>query len=211
MNKQPTFGQWFPIALMVGVLAGLSVLFTQQVAAVEGYAWFGAVWVLFISWGFWFAGGAKWKRLPKYIIALGGGVVFGILTLVIWGYVSAFLESIAVGSSAIAGLSLGITVFLAATTIVTLELTNWFEMAFGYFFAYAGYFAYVLGNAGGVSIFNESGAVITDAVVTNAGYYFILLMVGLGFAIINQVLKDMIFKIERVPFDQRNTIFDKEM
>lgn len=189
-NKQPSLGKWFPVALMVGALAGFSVLLTLQAGVAYG-AWIAAPWVLFISWGGWFSVGAKLPRLPKYLIALTGGVVFGWLTLIINGYLSAVLGGV---------WGLPVTVFLVATSIVLLELTSLFELAFVYFLAYAGYFAYVFGGFGGQGV----------SILQNAVYFWILLLVGVGFAIVNVWLKNKIFKIERVPFGERNTIFDKE-
>ncbi len=189
-NKQPSLGKWFPVALMVGVLAGFSVLATLQMGAAYG-AWLAAPWVLFISWGGWFSVGGKLPRLPKYIIALTGGVVFGWLTLIVNGYLTAVFGDV---------WGLPATVFLAATSIVLLELTSLFELAFVYFFAYAGYFAYVFGGFGGQGV----------SILQNAVYFWVLLMIGVGFAIVNVWLKKAILKMERVPFDQRNTVYDKE-
>ncbi|MBI2038766.1 MAG: DUF1097 domain-containing protein [Candidatus Niyogibacteria bacterium] len=188
-NIQPSLGKWFPVALLVGVLAGFSVLLTIQVGVRYG-SWIAAPWVLFISWGGWFSIGAKNKRLLKYIAALTGGVVFGWLTLIVNTYLTGILGSV---------WGLPTTVFLAATCIVLLELTNLFELAFVYFLSYASYFAYVFGGFSG-----------TDNILTNAVYVWALLMVGVAFALVNVYLKNKLFNIERVPLDQRNTLFDKE-
>ena len=198
MNKQPSFGQWLPVSLMVGILAGLSVYIFTVLFPEAGYGWAGAVWVLFISWGGWFSVRAKMKRLPKFILSVTGGVVFGVLTLIVFGYLSPFLGDWA----------LAVTVFLAATSIVLLELTSILEVAFVYFFAYAGYFAYVFGGFG--DTVDSTGAVVDTSFYQEAGYFWILLMAGVGFALVNVWLKNILFKIERVPLDQRNTIFDKE-
>ena len=188
-NIQPSLGKWFPVALMVGVLAGLSVLLTLQLGAIYG-GWIAAPWVLFISWGGWFSVGAKFSRLPKYVAALTGGVVFGWLTLIVNGYLTAALGPV---------WGLPATVFLAATSIVLLELTSFLELAFIYFLSYAGYFAYVFGGFSG-----------TSDILQNAVYFWVLLLVGVGFGIANVVLKNKILNIERVPWDQRNTAYDKE-
>ncbi|MBI1957327.1 MAG: DUF1097 domain-containing protein [Candidatus Niyogibacteria bacterium] len=188
-NIQPSLNKWFPVALLVGVLAGFSVLLTIQVGALYG-SWIAAPWVLFISWGGWFSIGAKTKRLSKYLAALTGGIVFGWLTLIVNGYLTAALGPV---------WGLPTTVFLAATCIVLLELTNLFELAFVYFLTYAGYFAYVFGGFGG-----------DVSSLQNAVYFWILTMVGVVFALVNVYLKNKLFDIERVPLDQRNTLFDKE-
>lgn len=189
-NIQPTFRKWLPVALLVGVLAGFSILLTLQLGAAYG-VWIAAPWVLFISWGGWFSLGAKLSRLSKYIIALTGGVVLGWLTLIVNGILTGIIGDV---------WGLPVTVFLAATTIVLLELTNWFELAFVYFWSYATYFAYVFGGFAGPDV----------GILQNGVYVWILLMVGVTFAVVNVFLKNRLFSIERVPFDQRNTIFDKE-
>lgn len=196
-NVQPSIGKWFPVALLVGVLAGLSVYITIQIGMSNpSWGWFAAPWVLFISWGAWFSIGAKMHRMTKFIAALTGGVVFGWLTL----FVNAMFFTPWFGAT----LGLPLTVVAAATCIVLLELTSLFELAFIYFFTYAGYFAYVFGGFAGQS---------ADATgwLWNGIYFWILLMVGVLFAVVNVYLKNMLFNVERVPLDQRNTLFDKEM
>ena len=169
---------------MVGVLAGISVYLTSVISASNpSLAWVGAPWVLFISWGAWFSIGAKMKRLGKMIIALTGGVLSPILGEP-W--------------------ALPATVFLIATTIVLLELTDWFEIAFVYFFSYAGYFAYLFGGFAGASI-NPITNPYTPAV-----YCLILLMAGVVFALVNLFLKNAILGTENVPPERRTTVFDKE-
>lgn len=191
MLKQPTFRQWFPVALMVGILAGFSVLISFQLQPSLG-VWFGAPWAIFITWGAWFSIGAKTHRLKKFVASITGGVVFGWLTLVI-----APIFSQIFGST----FGLPLTVVVVATTIVLLELTDLFEIAFVYFFVYAGYFAYFFGGFAGKD---------ADALQA-AVYYWILSLLGVVFGLITVVLKDKIFSVERVPFDQRSTIFDKEV
>jgi hypothetical protein len=149
------------------------------------------VWGIFISWGLWFAGGAKMSRLHKYVLSLISGVFFGWLTLYIYmGYFIAWFGD---------PWALPLTVVIIATTIIMLELTSWFEVGYAQFFAYAGYFAYVFGGFGG-----EAG------IFTQGIYFSVILMVGLGFGIATTFLKTKILNVERVPFDQRQTIYDKE-
>jgi len=182
---------------MVGVLAGISVYLTSVISASNpSLAWVGAPWVLFISWGAWFSIGAKMKRLGKMIIALAGGVIFGVITIVVY----AKILSPILGEP----WALPATVFLIATTIVLLELTDWFEIAFVYFFSYAGYFAYLFGGFAGASI-NPIENPYTPAI-----YCLILLMAGVVFALANIFLKDAILGTENVPPERRTTVFDKE-
>lgn len=181
------------MALLVGVLAGLSVYLTIQIGMSNpSWGWFAAPWVLFISWGAWFSIGAKMHRMTKFIAALTGGVVFGWLTVIASSWFTAWFG---------AALGLPLTVVAAATCIVLLELTSLFELAFIYFFTYAGYFAYVFGGFAGQGV---------DPLM-NAVYFWVLLMLGVVFAVVNVYLKNMLFNVERVPLDQRNTLFDKEM
>lgn len=187
--QQPSLGKWLPVSLMVGLLAALSVYLTGTLSS--SMAWFGAPWVLFISWGAWFSVGAKMRRLGKFIIALTGGVAFGWLT--VFAY-TGILQPL-VGDP----WALPVTVFFVATTIVLLELTDWFELAFVYFFAYAGYFAYLFG-----------GFAKADGILWPAIYCWILLMVGVAFALLNSSLKNLILGAEGVPPEQRTTVYDKE-
>lgn len=195
MRTQPTFMQWLPVALMVGVLAAASVLLSSTVSATPGLEFMGAVWVLFISWALWFAMGAKYSRLAKGILSVVGGVVFGWLTLLLNTEVFTPLFGEAAGMWA-----LPVTVFFAASSIVLLELTNLFEVGFAYFFGYAGYFAYIFGG------FAPEGTSNLMAVA----YFSVLLIVGFAFGIATTFLKNKILNAEGVPFNLQKTIFDKE-
>ncbi len=197
MNSQPTAGQWLPIAAMIGVLAALSVWLTQAVIA-PMVPWFaGTVWALFITWGAWFSVGARLSRLPKFCVGVVGGVVFGWITLFLMGFANELVG---------ATWGLPLTVFFVATTIVMLELTDLFELAFVYFFSYASFFAYVFG---GFDKQPESMGQLMQWAVQGV-HFLVLLFLGLGFALVNVWLKNMIFDVEKVPFDHRNTIYDKE-
>lgn len=175
---------------MVGIFAGGSVLMSLQIG--KTYLWFGAPWVMFISWGLYFMAGAKVSRLHKYFWGLLGGVVFGVLTLWAYPYLTQVFGDV---------FGLPATVFLAATLIVLLELTDWFELAPAYFFNYAGYFAYVFGGAAQDA---------TASIYTQAIYFFILSLIGLLLGWITATLKTIIFNVEKVPLESRGTVFDKE-
>ncbi|MBI1957139.1 MAG: DUF1097 domain-containing protein [Candidatus Niyogibacteria bacterium] len=187
---QPPFGKWLPIALMIGVLAGISVWLTTGWLAVNVAPWLGAVWVVFISWGLYFAGGAKLSRFHKYFFGLTGGIVLGWLTLLVYGWIKAYLGD---------PLALPVTVFLAATSIVLLELTDWFEYAPAYFLSYAGYFAFVFGNF-------APGATPEMATI----YFWVLILIGLAFGFVSASVKEKMFDWMGVPKSQRQTVFDKE-
>lgn len=190
MSIQPPFSKWLPVALMVGALAGLSVWASLQLGATVA-PWIAAPWVMFISWGLYFMAGAKPSRMHKYFFGLTGGIVFGLVTLVVAEIVSQVVGPV---------WGLPITVFLAATIIVLLELTDWFELAPAYFFTYAGYFAYLSTGVGG------------DAnIYVQALYYFVLTMAGLALGYISATLKTQIFNVEKVPLESRGTVFDREM
>jgi Protein of unknown function (DUF1097) len=193
MKTQPSFGQWLPVALMIGALAGLTVMITTAVSQMEGFGFIGAVWVIFISWALWFAMGARFDRLAKGVFSTIGGVVFGWLTLVAMVNVFTPLLGDAAGVWA-----LPLTVFCVATTIVLLELTDLFEVGFAYFFSFAGYFAYVFGFAG------ETSQLMAAVHVS------ILLVIGFALGIVSSTLKNKILDAEAVPFHLRKTIFDKE-
>lgn len=188
MAKQPSVVEFLPVALMIGVAAALVVWGSSTLSA--NYSWMGAVWVVFISWALYFMAGAKISRAHKYALGLIGGVFFGWLTLFLVSYLTAL-----VGST----WGLPAAVFLVATAIVLLELTNWFELAPAYFFSFAAYFAFVFGGFGGHA----------DN-VTQAFYVVVLLLAGLVVGYITATLRAMIMDAERVPFEARNTIFDTE-
>ncbi len=193
MNSQPSFRKWLPVALMVGVLAGASVMLSSVVSQINSLGFMGAVWVVFISWALWFAMGARYDRLTKGVASSIGGVVFGWLTLIVNTSVFTPLFGDAAGMWA-----LPVTVFCAATAIVLLELTDILEVGFAYFFGYAAYFAYVFGFAGDTPL------------LTSAIHVSILLVVGFVFGIVSSSLKNKILDAENVPFNLRKTIFDKE-
>jgi len=185
---QPTFKQFFPYAVVVGILAALTVYLSATLSGAWAPA--GAVWVPFIAWALYFAGGAKFSRMHKYAIGLVGGAAFGWITLV--------------GNSAIMGivggtLSLPVTVFFVAIAILLLELTDWFEYAPAYFFGYASYFAYLFGGFPGASEGQVTALVNTS----------ILLLVGLGIGYVSATLRGKVLDLTHTPPEQRQTIFDK--
>lgn len=188
MSQQPSFAKFFPVALMIGAAAAI-VVYLSGLAG-QTYPWAGAVWLIFVTWALYFMAGAKASRAHKYIFATTGGIIAGWITLVVLSSVSSI-----VGST----LGLPVTVFFVATTIVLLELTDWFELAPAYFFSYAAYFAFVFGGFGG----GASNA-------TQGFYVWVMLMAGLAVGFITATLRQSIFNVERVPFEWRETVYDKE-
>ena len=178
-----TFKKFLPVALMIGVVASIYIL-------VVNYLGVGAIWVPFISWPLYFIAGAKPSRLHKEVLGLTGGIIFGYLTLLAVGPIANI-----VGGT----MGLPVTVFFVASIIVLLELTNWLELAPAYFFAYAGYFAYVFGGFAG----DLSNA---QAMVP----FWILLMVGLGLGYLTALIRKKILEKEGLYGDQQKTVFDKE-
>lgn len=171
---------------MVAVVASVYIIVAQ-------YLKVGAIWVPFISWPLYFAIGAKPSRLHKEVFGLTGGIIFGYLTLFASGPISSV-----VGST----LGLPVTVFFVAFIILILELTDWFELATAYFFAYAGYFAYVFGGFGGeYSLSTAAKSMIP---------YWILLMVGLVLGVLTAASRKKILEKEGVYGAAQETIFDKE-
>jgi len=178
------FSKFFPVALMVAVIAALYILVAQ-------YLKVSAIWVPFISWPLYFIAGSKPSRLHKEILGLTGGILFGYVTLLVATPFSQFFG---------ATLGLPLTVLLVAFSIVTLELTNWFELAPAYFFAYAGYFAYVFGGFGGPA------ATPAKSMIP----FWILLMVGLGLGYISAFLRKKILEKKGIYGAAQETVFDKE-
>ncbi len=177
---------------MIGVAAALTVWLSLTVLGPK-WAPLNAVWALFISWALYFAGGAKLARAHKYAIGLVGGVVLGWVTLFLAGIFGGFAGAV---------WSLPFAVFFVATTIVLLELTDWFEYAPAYFFGYAGYFAYVFnGGLIGDVPYNSFSHVIN---------FSILMLIGLVIGYVTYTLREMILGAEHVPPEGRQTVFDKE-
>lgn len=179
-----TFKQFFPVALMVAVVAALYVLVVQ-------YLKVSAIWVPFISWPLYFIAGTKPSRLPKEILGLTGGMILGFLTLVVVSPLTNVFGST---------MGLPVTVFFVALMIVLLELTNWLELAPAYFFAYAGYFAYFFGNFGG------TGATMVSVIFP----YWVLLMAGLGLGYLTGALRKKILEMQGIYGAAQETVFDKE-
>lgn len=171
---------------MIGIAAALWVTIGMKSNLV--------LWVPFISWALFFIAGAKYSRLHKLIIGLTGGTIYAVV--LIW-----LLPTF----NGIFGDSLGlpVLVFLAGTTIVLLEVTDWFELAPAYFFSFASFFAFWFGKFGG-----STGT--TDLILSPIANFWILLMVGLGLGVATYFLREKIFDFMKVPKEQRQTIFDKE-
>ncbi len=194
MAIQPRFINWLPIALMVGVLAGGTVLIGNVLAG-KGFSWVGTlIWVPFISWALYFMAGGRLQRAHKYVIAMVGGVVYGWLTIIIGNWLVGIIGGL---------WAYPIVVFLVATSIVLLELTDWFELAPAYFFGYAGYFATAFG-------FSAALGFETPQDITLAVYHIVLTVAGLVLGWITIAIKGRMLDAMNVPLDQRQTVFDKE-
>ena len=181
-----TFKKFIPVSLMVAFFAALYIW-------VAPYLKISSLWVPFISWPLYFIAGAKPSRLHKEIFALAGGIIFDFLTIFVSGALASMLGSY----------SLAATVFVVAFLIVTLELTDWFELAPAYFFAFAGYFAYVFGGFAGPLAATADYAM---AMVP----FFLLLMLGLGLGYITALLRKKILEKQGVYGKDQETVFDKE-
>lgn len=178
------FSKFLPVAASVGVLAALWVGI--------GSAYSLVLWIPFLSWALVFGAGAgKISRVPKEIIGLIGGTAVAIIVVLLLPAVTS-----AVGGT----LALPILIFFAGTSIVLLELTNWFELAPAYFFSFAGYFAYLFGGFAGTSVVTAESTIV----------YLALLFVGTGLGIATIYARTFWFNVLKVPQEQRQTIFDKE-
>lgn len=180
-----TFKKFIPVSLMVAVFAAVFILIGQKFNI--------TLWVPFISWPLYFIAGSKPSRLHKEIFALAGGIIFGFLTIFISGVLTPSLGTYALPA----------TVFIVAFLIVMLELTDWFELAPAYFFAFAGYFAYVFGGFAGKMTTSTDYAM---AMVP----FFLLLMIGLGIGYVTAFLRKKILEAEGVYGQDQETVFDKE-
>lgn len=173
-----------PVAGSVGLLAALWVTIGSAYALV--------LWVPFLSWALVFGAGAgKLSRIPKEIIGLVGGTLFGALVVYLLPTATSMVG---------ATLGLPALVFLAGTIIVLLELTNWFELAPAYFFSFAGFFAYLFGGFAG-----EAGMTVSSVAM-----YLALLLTGTGLGAATVLIRTFLLNAMKVPADQRQTIFDRE-
>ncbi len=189
-----TFSKFFPVAFMVAVVAAVWI-WVGQVYAV-------ALWVPFISWAMYFVydpAATKLNRIPKEIIGLTGGILLG--------YVTLWLNPI-LGGVVGASFGLPLTVFLVAFTIVMLELTDWFELAPAYFFAYAGYFAYVFGGFGGAILADYSN--LLPVAVASLVPYWILILIGLGIGLFTAYARKVMLGRMGLYGSMQKTVFDKE-
>lgn len=179
-----TIGKFFPVAASVGLLAALWVAI--------GSAYSLVLWVPFLSWALVFGAGAgKLNRVPKELIGLVGGTIAGALVIYLLPSFKSFLGDT---------LALPLLIFIAGTSIVLLELTNWFELAPAYFFSFAGWFAYLFGGFAG-----EAGMTVSSLTM-----YTALLFLGTGLGVATIFLRNFWLDMMKVPSDQRQTIFDKE-
>lgn len=182
-----TFKKFIPVSLMIAAVAAIYIL-------VAPYLKISSLWVPFISWPLYFIAGAKPSRLHKEIFGLAGGTILGFLTILVSGALTPILGGT---------FALPATVFVVAFTIVMLELTDWFELAPAYFFAFAGYFAYVFGGFGGIM------STSTDYAMAMIPFT-ILLLLGLGLGYITALLRKKILEKEGLYGKDQETVFDKE-
>lgn len=181
-----TFKKFIPVSLMIAAVAAIYILAAP-------YLKISSLWVPFISWPLYFIAGAKPSRLHKEIFGLAGGTIFGFLTIFVSGALASMLGSY----------SLAATVFIVAFIIVMLELTDWFELAPAYFFAFAGYFAYVFGGFDGIM------STSTDYALAMVPF-FLLLLLGLGLGYVTALLRKKILEKEGLYGKDQETVFDKE-
>lgn len=175
--------KFIPVAAAVGILAA-------GWAAV-GLNYSLVLWVPFLSWALFFGAGAgKLKRVPKEIIGLTGGTAYAVVLVALIPYFSKVFGDF---------WALPVLVFLAGSSIVLLEVTNWFELAPAYFYSFAGFFAFLFGGF--------AGAEMNFPMILN---FWLLLMLGTGLGIATGFTRKFILDFLKVPSDQRQTIFDKE-
>ncbi len=182
-----TFTKFLPVAITVGILAAFSVILWSFWLPTNM-----PIWAIFISWGLYFIAGAKPSRLHKEVIGLTGGIIFGYLTLWALPYSSQVFS---------ASYGLPAVVFVVATIIVLLELTDWFELAPAYFLSYAGYFAYVFGSFNGAGTTTAGNSIVPFWAVT---------MIGLAFGYVSAYLRVKILDWQGVTGTAQQTVFDKE-
>ena len=187
-----TVKKFIPVSLMIAVIAALYVLVGPYLKI--GGLMLNVLWVPFISWPLYFIAGAKPSRIHKEAFSLAGGVIFGFLTIWALPYSNNLFGSI---------LGMPVVILFVAFIIVMLELTDWFELAPAYFFAFAGYFAYVFGGFAGT--LKDPG----DYAYAMIPFY-LTLMIGLLLGYVTAYLRKKILEKEGIFGAAQETVFDKE-
>lgn len=187
-TMQPSLGKFLPVTIHVGVWVFL-------------WLWVGLtysliLWLPFISWATWYAIGPTWelrkKRALKNVVGAFGGTIVAIV----------FIMLIPFFTSIFGDFAIPVLGFLAGMFIVLLELTDLFEWALGYFYAFASYFAFAFAGA-------AFGA--TESHVTNFMIFFGHLLVGFVLGAITDIVRVKILKAEGLFTEgEQQTIFDKE-
>ena len=154
-------GKFLPVPIIVGILAFLWMVISSQFHLLA--------WVAFITWGGYFLSGINSKGAVREAISFSLGVIFGIAIVLLGTYLTPGLGMYA----------FPVAVGLAGFAIVYLELVPWFDMAPGYFFGAAAFFA--------------AGAKPDTATFIAI---WIPAMLGLGFGILTGYLRSVVFKIE---------------
>lgn len=186
---QPSFLKFLPVTINVGIWVFL-------------WLWVGlklelALWIPFVGWALWYSIGPTWalrtKRFPKNLIAAIGGTAYAVV----------FILLIPVFTDIFGGFAIPVLGFLAGMSIVLLELTKWFEWAVGYFFAFAGYFAFAFAG----EAFGATGNYFQDVPL-----YLVLILAGFGLGFITDTIRFKILRAEGLPTEaEMKTIFDKEL
>lgn len=115
--------KFLPIPIIVAVLAFLWMVVAAQFNLLA--------WVAFITWGGYFLAGISSRSIVREAISFTLGIVFGWLIVLIGTSLTPSLGTYA----------FPVAVGLAGFTIVLLEIVPWFDMAPGYFFGAAAFFA----------------------------------------------------------------------
>lgn len=153
--------KFLPIPVVVGFLAFLWMVIASQFNLLA--------WVAFITWGAYFLAGISSRSAVREAVSFTLGIIFGWLIVFLGTMLTPVLGTYAFPA----------VVALAGFTIVLLEMVPWFDMAPGYFFGAAAFFA--------------AGA---KPEIATFMAVFIPGMLGLGLGILTGYLRGMIFKAQ---------------
>lgn len=198
--NQPTFLKFLPVTIHVGIWA-----FIWLWAGVS-FGW--VLWIPFISWAGWYSIGPthamRKKRFLKNLIGAFGGIVYAV----------AFILLIPIFANVFGSFAIPALGFLAGMTIVLLELTNWFEWAVGYFFTFAGFFAYAFGAfgaAGDYAIIFTGSWGPAAGYITDVGYFFLFIVVGFALGFVTDFGRVKLLNMAGYATEaEQKTIFDRE-
>jgi len=128
-----TFKQYFPITVMIAIIAFflmlLDLLFAKVIFAGEGATNYFVVWVAFQAWAMYFLGGCTYEGGVKVVLGYLGGVLASIAILELSGVLS-FLSVMAVP----------VAVLIVVVPVICADRVPWFNFVPAWFVGAGAFF-----------------------------------------------------------------------